>query len=140
MATFANIAPTPQVGGMPGNYGSVPFSLIGQTTINGTVVNNGPAQLFGLIVSNISAGIYYLKLYDQTTIPDPTADPTPVPVQRIMLPANSTGAGIAAGMIEGMNFLKGIAFTITVNFADNDNTAVNTLGDVLVNLRTRGVV
>lgn len=75
--------------------------------------------IYGLTVSNIGAGLAYLKVYNKATAP---ALATDIPLLVIPIPAAGFPVVNAGAM--GIRFSAGIAISITGAGADNDTTAV----------------
>lgn len=111
-----------QVGLVPVTTGGLTISstLIAAGT-NATSVKASAGQLYGVEITNNSANIAYLKLYN--TAGTPTAG-TGTPVIRLMVPGNSTGTGIVRSYDNGIRFGTGIGFTFTGGIADADTTSV----------------
>ena len=82
-------------------------------------VKASAGQLYSVLATNNSATIAYLKFYNSTTA---TAGAN-TPVVRVMIPANSTGAGIVMAEDTGIAFSTGISYTVTGGIADNDTTS-----------------
>lgn len=130
-----NIAPAMDVSARAGfvqvvpgtSGGETPYSYIAAASANqdSQVIKASPGQVYGWQLFNTTAAIRYVKVYDKATAPISTD----TPVKRFMLPAG----GGASGIVNlGGKFLSGIAFRITLGYADADANAV-TAGDVLVN-------
>lgn len=111
-----NIDPPTSGGCTPYSYQSV------GTAQDATVVKAGAGQLFGSIaVTNVNAAVRHLKFYDKATAPDSSDTPK----LRIVIPANTTGAGIVIPLPDaGVVFTAGITFRMTTGVADNDATGV----------------
>lgn len=89
------------------------------------VVKGTPGQLYGLVLSNPSAAIRYVKVYDHAA---PTSAQTP----KLRFPLAANGGGVAREFSLGIPFAVAISIRITVGFADND-VAAATAGDVITN-------
>lgn len=103
--------------------------LISTADVNATLVKGSPADLHGLIASNINAAVRYLKLYDKATAPSETDTPK----LTIALTAGTTGP--VSGFIDSkpVEFRNGLGFRITTGVADNDIGAV-AAGEIVINL------
>lgn len=110
--------------------GWTPHKLISAATTNATSVKASAAQLGVLVAINVSTVARFLKLYNKASAPTVGTD---TPVWVVPIPAGSNGAGVAVPIPGGLAFSTGLAYAITANIADSDNTAV-AAGDVVVNL------
>ncbi len=120
----ANLAPTTS-GGLSA------YSYIAAASSNQDSQNpkGSAGQLYGYNLTNVSASIRYVKIYNKAT--GPTSADTPV--LRLTLPGNASGAGCNTSFESGIAFSSGIGIRITTGQADSDTGAV-TAGDVVVNL------
>lgn len=111
------------------DYMSKPYSYLSQANNNSTLVyGQGPSLLQTIIAVNTTATIYYLKLYDKRTAPVCGTD---TPVQRIPIPANTSGGGALPIGTSAMQFTMGLGFCLVAGIADNDNT--NAAAGVAIN-------
>jgi hypothetical protein len=83
------------------------------------VVKASAGQVYSVRVTNNSATIAYLKLYNATSA---TAG-SGTPVDTILIPASTSGAGIIVNVPIGIVFNAGITFIVTTGYADADTTA-----------------
>lgn len=83
------------------------------------VVKSGAGQLYKIRATNNSATIAYIKLYDATSA---TAG-SGTPVDTIMIPASTSGAGIVDTTDLGVVHSTGITYIVTTGIADSDTTA-----------------
>lgn len=83
------------------------------------VVKSGAGQLYKIRATNNSATIAYIKLYDATSA---TAG-SGTPVDTIMIPASTSGAGIMDTTDVGTVHATGITYIVTTGIADADTTA-----------------
>ncbi len=88
---------------------------------NATSVKGTAANLYGIQATNNSGTIGYLKIYDTSGTPTAGAG---TPKLRIMVPANTLGAGIVFPLDLGVVMTSGIGFTFTGGITDADTTAV----------------
>lgn len=88
---------------------------------NVTMVKAGAGAIGHIRVFNNSANVAYLKLYNKATAPNPASDTV---FDKILIPANSSGAGVVLDIAYGQKFSTGIAFAVVTGFADTDNTAI----------------
>ena len=105
-------------------------TLSAAATINATSVKTSAGTIYGLVLTNMSGGVQYFKLYNKASAPAPATD---TPVMVIRLAAGST-LDVALGVL-GARFTTGIAYCITTGTADTDTTALGAVGDsrVLMN-------
>lgn len=99
---------------------TISSTLIASGT-NATPVKVSAGQLYKIEVTNNSANIGYLKLYN--TAGTPTAG-SGTPVIRLMCPGNASGTGVLSTFDNGVAFGTGIGFTFTGGIADADTTSV----------------
>ncbi len=112
--------------------GATPYSYLASAAANqdSAIVKGTPGQLHNAIVAfNLNAAARYLKLYNKATGPT-SAD---IPVQRLLIPGNTAGAGFSIPLPKAMEFTAGISLRITTGIADNDANAV-AANEVVVNL------
>lgn len=86
-------------------------------TNNVAALKAGAGRLFGLNGVNATAGVKYIKFYDQVAIPNPAVD---VPKCTFPLTASVPFNFPAFDL----DFKLGIGIAIVVNPADNDNTPI----------------
>ena len=98
-----------------------------QLVVAATSVRSLALMFLGM--SNVSASVRFVKIYDKAT-PPTSAD---TPVLRFQLPGNSSGAGWSQPLPGGLTFTNGIGFRITTGAADNDTGAASA-NDVLINM------
>jgi hypothetical protein len=99
---------------------TISSTLIASGT-NATSVKASAGQLYKIEVTNNSANIGYLKLYN--TAGTPTAG-SGTPVIRLMCPGSASGTGAFSTYDNGVAFGTGIGFTFTGGIADADTTSV----------------
>lgn len=99
-------------------------------TTNATSVKTSAGNVYGYSLSNTTATVYYLRLYNLAAAP--TCSSATGFVESIMIPASTSGAGRERQQPNGQAFSTGIAYCITANAASNDNNAAAT--GVLVTL------
>lgn len=97
------------------------------------VIKAGAGTLYALNGFSLDATPVYIKLYNDVTA---NIDENDTPVQRFMIPANSTaalGAGAALPIpAVGIEFSTGITMRVVTGIADNSTGAVSA-SEVLVN-------
>lgn len=104
---------------------------ISAASTNATSVKAVRSRLYGLQAMTIDETPVYLKLYNKASAPTVGTD---TPVKVIMIPGNTSGAGVVAvGWPQGLLFDLGLAFALTTGIADSDSTAVSA-NEVTVNL------
>jgi hypothetical protein len=115
------IAVSPSLGESWPVKGPVAKSMFYQSlaTINPVVVAAGPSTLFGLVLINTTATIYYLKLYDTSSVPVAGSGH---PVMCLPIPSSTAGNGLVLSLGGGVQFNNGMAFTIVAGIADSDAT------------------
>lgn len=96
-----------------------PYTLNSAATTNLVAVKASAGTLYSLNLSNNSAGVIYVKLYNKATAPVLASD---VPVMVIAVPATSH-KDVHLGAT-GQRFSTGIALATTTGAADTDATAV----------------
>jgi len=96
-------------------------SAIAANTTNATSVKATFGQVYAIDVSNNSANLAYLKLYDKASAPTCGTD---TPVARFLVPATAAGGRIQVSISAGLAFGTGIGYCLTGAIADNDTTAV----------------
>jgi len=97
---------------------------------NAAVIKAAPGVLFGVLLINSTSTVYYLKLYDQTSTPNPAAD---TPYMTIPIPHSSgAGGGVVCPSLPGVPFNTGMAMVLVAGQGDTDNTAAAT--GVAINL------
>lgn len=99
---------------------TISSTLIASGT-NATSVKASAGQLYKIEVTNNSANIGYLKIYNTASAPTAGAG---TPVIRLMCPASASGAGAFSAFDNGVAFATGIGFTFTGGIADADTTSV----------------
>lgn len=97
---------------------------------NATVCKASAGQVYDLVLSNNSANIAYLKIYNKATTPTCNSDTV---VFETAIPASTSGAGSNVTIPVGRAFSAGISFCVTNGIAASDNTAV-AAGAFLVNI------
>lgn len=94
-------------------------------TTNATLFRAGPANLFEITITNKTAAVVYVKLYDKATAPTVGTD---IPV--LTIPVGITAATLPPVAMSfgalGKSFTLGLAYAITGAVTDADATAVAT--------------
>lgn len=103
------------------------YRLISGATTNLTSVHASDTSLNGVVASNGTAGVLFLKLYDKASAPVLASDK---PKLVIAIPANNT---FQADWPRGVSFSKGLALAIVKGKLD-DNAEAVAAGDVSVTL------
>lgn len=88
---------------------------------NATSVKGSAGSIAHIRAFNNSAVIAYLKLYNKASAPNPASDTV---VDKILIPANTSGAGVVLDIAYGQKFTTGIAFAVVTGFGDTDNTSI----------------
>lgn len=97
--------------------GAVPYHNITAASTNFTNVKTSACQCYGIDMSNTSASVIYVKLYDKASTPG-TGD---TPKKTFQVPANAT---VLRVFPMGLQFSTGFGWAATGAIADNDNTAI----------------
>lgn len=97
-------------------------------TTNATNVKNAAGTIYNLTVSNVSAAIKYVKLYNKASAPVPGTD-TPI----LVIPVPATSVLVLPISAQGMRFSTGISYAITNAIGLLDATAV-AVGDVQIKI------
>jgi len=103
----------------PTSFGGF-YKAVSLNTTNATVVKSSGGVLGLLAVIHIGTGssdVRYLKMYDKATTPSQTD----IPVLTFAVYAGQRGGTVISSAIQ---FQNGISYRMTVNYADNDNTAI----------------
>lgn len=107
--------------------------LAATASTNATSVKTSAGNVYHYSLSNSTAVIYYLRMYNLAVAP--TCSSATGFVESIMIPASTSGAGRERSQPNGQAFSTGIAYCITANAASNDNN--NAATGVLVTLLTK---
>jgi len=96
------------------------FKSVSTADDNRNRVKTSAGSIFTIVIhhnSGGSGGDRYFKFYDTAAIPTDALVPEwTIPI--------STGTDIIIPFSNGLVFTNGIAFRITANYADNDNTSI----------------
>lgn len=103
--------------------GCLPGVFVLANSNNATVVKASPGNLYNIQVFNLTGTLFYLKFYNKTTSPAPATD-SALLVKVIVVPANSSGAGVAIDFSTPIFFSTGIALAVVANVSNTDNTSV----------------
>lgn len=100
-----------------------PIKVNSAATTNITLFRAGPTNLFEITVTNKSAAVVYVKLYDKATAPVLASD---VPV--LTIPVSITASGVQPVSMQfgdlGKSFPLGLGYAITGALADTDTTVI----------------
>jgi hypothetical protein len=88
---------------------------------NATVVKAAPGKAFEVRAFNNGSVPVWLKLYNKASAPNPASDPV---FDKYEIVSGIGGAGFINSIELGQEFSTGIAFAVTANFGDTDNTAI----------------
>jgi len=111
-------------------WASNAFTLTAANTTNATLVKAAPGIITAIQCINVNAAVRYLRLYDMNRVPVAGAG---TPERKYAIPGNAAGAGFVLAPAIPMQFISGIAFTLTTGVADNDATAL-TANDVILTI------
>jgi hypothetical protein len=109
------------IGSVAADPGASNYSLIAASGSNATNVKASAGTVFDIQVSNNSATIAYLKLYNSASAPTCGSG---TPVARYLVPASTAGAGSNVSFPVGKTFSSGIGFCLTTGIADADTGSV----------------
>ena len=124
-------------GGGGGVTPATPYHLSGgsSASVNATLVSDVPVNLVAMVITNESETKAYVRLFNQSTTPDPIDDAGNCVWSVGIPPGASSGlmGGIAIPLPEGgIAFTVGLGFVITGGGADNDSS--NAPAGVYINL------
>lgn len=88
---------------------------------NATVVKAAPGKAYKIKAFNNGSVPVFLKLYNMATTPNPASDTV---FDKYEIVSGIGGAGFVDDIDLGQEFSTGIAFAVTANFGDTDNTAI----------------
>ena len=88
---------------------------------NHVVIKAGAGQVYKISVTNNSATVNYLRLYNATTGFNGCNSATNL-VYQALIPASTSGAGLLDSWTEGMAFATGISICVTSGYATTDTT------------------
>jgi len=95
------------------------YGFVSTASANNTLIATGARTLFGLMVTNPTASVQYIRLYDKATAPDPSgcSGNTDCPVMYQIIPtqgATVNGSGWVLPIpSEGVAFANGLGYSIT---------------------------
>lgn len=101
--------------------GATPKSIQVANNTTSIAVDASAGTVYEALVFNNSATIAYLKLYNAAQ--GSTTCGSGTPVQRIMIPANTSGAGAVISFGVGIAYGTAITACITTGYGDSDTTA-----------------
>lgn len=96
-----------------------PISFLVPNSADPITIKADPGTLFGVTVFNNSNVIAYLKIFDDAS---PDVGVT-IPKQRILIPANSNGAGAVLPFPVGVEYNDAITAVVVTGYDDDDSTA-----------------
>jgi len=95
--------------------------LAAAATTNATNVVAAPANVYHYSLSNTTATVYYLRMYNLAVAP--TCSSATGFVETIMIPSSTAGAGRERSQPNGQAFSVGVGYCITGGPTSTDNTA-----------------
>lgn len=113
--------PVTLIGSSPGTGLSTKYISCTAST-NATVVKASGGKIYAIKAFNNGAVAAFLKFYNKATAPSPGVDTV---FDKFEIIAGNSGAGFIHEIELGQEYDTGIAFAVTSNFADSDNTAVS---------------
>jgi hypothetical protein len=114
--TIGGTVPTPATTGGLSVYFVQPAA-----SDNHVVIKAGAGQVYKVSVTNNSATINYLRLYNATTGFNGCNSATNI-VYQMAIPASTSGAGYSDSWETGIAFATGISICVTSGYATNDTT------------------
>jgi hypothetical protein len=87
---------------------------------NATAVKASPGTVYHYSLSNSTATVYYLRMYNLAAAP--TCSSSTGFIESIPIPASTTVGGREREQVIGQAFTTGVAYCITGGAANNDNT------------------
>ena len=115
-AFAVNAQPLPATTGGLSNYFVQPTA-----SDNHVVIKAGAGQVYKIMVTNNSATVNYLRLYNATTGFNGCNSATNI-VYQVAIPASTTVGGISDSWPLGMAFSTGISICVTSGYATTDTT------------------
>jgi hypothetical protein len=113
---------TPAVQDSPATSGGLSkYHLVCLASTNANVVKASAGQVYCIKAFNITGTAAWLKFYDKATTPNPAADTV---VDSVLIPANTSGAGVVVNMDKGASYASGIAIAVVLGISDTDNNAI----------------
>lgn len=109
---------------------AAPCRTISAASTNATSCKASAGQLYGWSFSNTNAEERYLKIYNKASAPTVGTD---TPIQTILIPGATTGAGNNWASDMGIPYSTGIAYAITTGPTDADTGAV-AANEIIVHL------
>lgn len=88
---------------------------------NAANIKNGAGQVYKVTVTNNSATVNYLRLYNAGTGFNGCNSATNLAYQ-VAIPGSTSGAGIVDSWVNGLAFATGISICVTSGYATNDTT------------------
>jgi hypothetical protein len=109
------------IGGAGGDTPGTPHHFVSVHSINARVIQASPGVVTGWTgyCNQAGTGPCFVKLFDQTTSPDPAGGDLPV----VVIPMQM-GVAAPPGPAGGVRFLVGIAMCIVKGIEDDDDTVV----------------
>jgi hypothetical protein len=112
-------APTPvTTGGLSTSY------ITSAASTNSTNVKASAGQVYVIHVTNTTATLYYLRMYNLSSAP--TCSSATGFVETIPVPASATGAGFVRPIDLGQTYSTGIGYCLTGGGSSTDNTSAAT--------------
>jgi hypothetical protein len=110
------VFPSPTTSGGLSNYFVQPAA-----SDNHVVIKAGAGQVYKIMVTNNSATVNYLRLYDATTGFNGCNSATNL-IYQVAIPASTSVGGISDSWPNGMTFATGISICVTSGYATTDTT------------------
>lgn len=101
--------------------GYTPHHVVSAASNNATSLKASAGQVYSIQVFNTNASPRYLKFYDKASSPSPGSDTV---VKSILIPGNTSGAGVVISWPSGVVFGTGIAYALVTGAGNTDNTGV----------------
>ena len=115
------------VPGQASGFVNKSLTVLGAST-NPVSIKTTNATLGQVIVSNGTAALFWLKLYNKTSAPTVGTD---VPVVTVLIPVGQT---ICLDYAQGSRYNAGLATSVSLNAASTDTTPLATAGVATINI------
>lgn len=110
--------------------GLTPHVAVSTAGANPTSVKAAPGRVYSIQAFNLNAFARFLKIYNKASAPTVGSDPV---VKNLLIPGNTSGAGLVLSWPQGFALATGIAYALTTGGSSGDTGAV-ALGEVIVNV------
>jgi hypothetical protein len=98
------------------------YSFISGTGVQAASIKASGGQVYNLQFFNVTSGVVYVSLYNQST--SPTTSNGPNILWRGIVPGATTGGGYAIDIAKGLAFPSGIGIRVTGGVGSGDSTGL----------------